>query len=156
MDDTRADARKGRSHYQVRRRSNSRDHDQHANPRAAVKALSRSPSPRKQRERKRHRSIQRYALAARRRRNSSSVSSPVGKRHKTADSSTEETSRQPPKPIGKSFKSTPASERRNEEPQARAPEQTANVLREKLLREKVMALRKAGTNAKAGATDAST
>ncbi|KAL9586682.1 MAG: hypothetical protein Q9212_000751 [Teloschistes hypoglaucus] len=156
MDDTRADARKGRSHLKPRRRSNSRDHDQGSNSRAAVKALSRSPSPGKQRERKRHRSIQRYAPAARRRRNSSSVSSPVGKRHKTADSSAEETSRQPPEPIGKSLKSTPASERRNEESHARAPEQTANVLREKLLREKVMALRKASTNTKAGVPDAST
>ncbi|KAL8694054.1 MAG: hypothetical protein Q9218_001232 [Villophora microphyllina] len=78
------------------------------------------------------------------------------KRHKTADSSTEETNRQPLGAIGNDFGNIPASERRNEEvSQARTPDQKANVLREKLLREKVMALRKAGMNAKARDTDAS-
>ena len=55
--------------------------------------MSRSKSPGRQRDRKRHRSIQRYAPAARRRRNTSSISSPVDKRRKMADLSGDEKSR---------------------------------------------------------------
>lgn len=65
----------------------------------AVAASSRTPSPDRRRDRKRHRSIQRYAPAARRRRNTSSVSSPIDKRRKMADSSGDEGNRQAPEPI---------------------------------------------------------
>lgn len=52
--------------------------------------MSKSPTPPRQRDRKRRRSLQRYAPAGRRRHNTSSVSSPVDKRRKTADSSADE------------------------------------------------------------------
>ncbi|KAL8695945.1 MAG: hypothetical protein Q9224_003058 [Gallowayella concinna] len=67
------------------------------------------------RERKRRRSIERYAPAARRRRNTSSVSSPVGKRHKTADSSEEEANRQPREPISRNPENVSTTVGRNEE-----------------------------------------
>ncbi|MCJ1485047.1 hypothetical protein MMC06_005220 [Schaereria dolodes] len=95
---TRADYRKGRRTYNDRRRSRSRSRSYGRAPitRRMRRSSSRSRSPSRQRDRKRHRSIQRYAPAGRRRRNTSSVSPPVEKRRKTADSSGVEESRKPP------------------------------------------------------------
>ncbi|CAL8575402.1 hypothetical protein XPA_001329 [Xanthoria parietina] len=148
VDDTRADARKGQSHHDGRRRSRSRNRSQHLTSQAPAKASGRGPSLPRQRERKRRRSIQRYAPAARRRRNTSSVSSPVEKRRKTADSSEEEANRPPPEPVGRSPDGQSTIAGRKEESVTRSPTQTANELREKLLREKVLALRKANISAK--------
>ncbi|KAL8850701.1 MAG: hypothetical protein Q9221_004349 [Calogaya cf. arnoldii] len=115
---------------------------------APAKASGKGPSSPRQRERKRRRSIERYAPAARRRRNTSSDSSPIEKRHKTADSSDEEANRPPPEPIGRSPDGKSTAVGRNEESTTRSPTQTANELREKLLREKVLALRKASISTK--------
>ncbi|KAI4280872.1 MAG: hypothetical protein L6R38_004092 [Xanthoria sp. 2 TBL-2021] len=145
---TRADARKGQSHNDGLRRSRSRNRSQHSTSKAPAKASGRGPSLTRQRDRKRRRSIERYAPAARRRRNTSSVSSPVEKRHKTADSSEEETNRPPPEPIGRSPDGKSTTVGRKEESVTRSPTQTANELREKLLREKVLALRRANISAK--------
>ncbi|KAL8734774.1 MAG: hypothetical protein Q9181_003059 [Wetmoreana brouardii] len=127
--DARADGRKGRSHRDRRRRSRDRNRSGQSDRKPAGKAPSRSPSASRQRERKRHRSIERYAPAARRRRNTSSVSSPVGKRHKTADSSAEEANRQPPKPTGNPIEDTSATTERNEEVdhwEAEEPQEASN------------------------------
>lgn len=113
LDDARADARKGRRHHDNRRRSRSRSRQ--SNVKSAGKAPSKSPSPPRQRERKRHRSIERYAPAARRRRNTSSVSSPIGKRHRKADSSAEEANRQPPGGVSKSPENASNIAQRTEE-----------------------------------------
>lgn len=115
MKDTRADARKGRSHREYRRRSRSRSRSRRSHVKSTQKPASRSASPRRQRDRKRHRSIERYAPAARRRRNTSSVSPPVSKQQKTADSSVEEANRHAPDSIGESPGSVPAAAGRTEE-----------------------------------------
>ena len=69
--------------------------------RPANEARRRSPTPddRERRPRK-HRSIERYVPGARRRRNTSSMSSPVEKRQKIlADSSADEGRTLPPEPV---------------------------------------------------------
>jgi serine/arginine repetitive matrix protein 1 len=98
--DIRANYLKGSRYRNERRRSRSRSRtpNEARGARLPPVTLSQSRSPDKRRDRKRHRSIQRYAPVGRRRRNTSSVSSPVEKRRKTADSSGDEGNRQPPEP----------------------------------------------------------
>lgn len=99
--DIRADYRKGTKSRDERHhsRSLSRSPNETRGGRPPPVTMSRSRSPDRRKDRKRHRSIQRYAPAGRRRRNTSSVSSPVEKRRKTADSSGDEGNRQRPEPI---------------------------------------------------------
>ncbi|MCJ1262634.1 Serine/arginine repetitive matrix protein 1 [Lobaria immixta] len=150
--DTRADYRKDRRHHNERRYSRSRSRSGVRSSRPAVVPISRSPSPDRRKERKRHRSIQRYAPAGRRRRNTSSVSSPIEKRRKTADSSGGEGNTPAPEPINSpSPKAAQPPVGKSEE--SRSPTLTATELRERLLREKVMALRRSSGTAKAQTTD---
>ncbi|MCJ1468250.1 Serine/arginine repetitive matrix protein 1 [Pseudocyphellaria aurata] len=139
--DTRVDYRKDRRHQNERRYSRSRSRSEVRSTRPAIVPVSRSPSPDRRRDRKRHRSIQRYAPAGRRRRNTSSVSSPIEKRRRTADSSGGEgNSPAPEPPSSSSPKAAQPPVGKSEEP--RSPTLTATELRERLLREKVMALRR--------------
>jgi serine/arginine repetitive matrix protein 1 len=90
----RTDYRKGRRSHDDWRRNPRRSRSSVHTRQPAPGELSHSISPDRRRDRKRHRSIERYAPAARRRRNTSSVSSPVDKRRKTTDSIEEEKSTQ--------------------------------------------------------------
>ncbi|KAM0799303.1 hypothetical protein BDR22DRAFT_822607 [Usnea florida] len=137
---TRADYRKGPRNHHDRRRSRSRSRSRSRERLSPVPAtLNKSPTSPRQRGPKRRRSLQRYAPAGRRRRNTSSVSSPVDKRRKTADSSADEDTE--PKRI--KTRIHPAEADRHAED--RSPTLTATELREKLLREKVKASRKSNS-----------
>lgn len=81
----RVDDPKGRRSHDDRHRSRTRSRSRDYYIRRVRAGSSRSRSPDRQRDRKRHRSIERYAPAARRRRNTSSVSSPIDKRRKIAN-----------------------------------------------------------------------
>ncbi|KAI9773249.1 MAG: hypothetical protein M1835_006181 [Candelina submexicana] len=154
-DETRADYRKDRNYHQDRRRNRSPSRERHPrHRRSPSRSRSRSKSRSPRRERK-HRSIERYAPVGKRRRNTSSVSSSLEKRRKRADSSADEASRH--LPVRQQDKGSEEAERANplqagsteeSKPPIMGATITANALREKLLREKVKALRKSNANTK--------
>ncbi|KAE8334273.1 hypothetical protein BDV24DRAFT_170362 [Aspergillus arachidicola] len=111
---------------------------------------SRSRSRSHNRERKRRRSIQRYAPAARRRRNTSSVSVRSEKRQRMTDqedNSAKRSSPPPEKPSSSDHEMKDPEEQKLQSIQPRAPVCRAE-LREKLLREKIVAMRRTASSDK--------
>ncbi|PIG81537.1 PWI domain mRNA processing protein [Aspergillus arachidicola] len=111
---------------------------------------SRSRSRSHNRERKRRRSIQRYAPAARRRRNTSSVSVRSEKRQRMTDqedNSAKRSSPPPEKPSSSDHEMKDPEEQKLQSIQPRAPVCRAE-LREKLLHEKIVAMRRTASSDK--------
>ncbi|KAB8220468.1 hypothetical protein BDV33DRAFT_203325 [Aspergillus novoparasiticus] len=111
---------------------------------------SRSRSRSHNRERKRRRSIQRYAPAARRRRNTSSVSVRSEKRQRMTDqedNSAKRSSPPPEKPSSSDHEMKDPEEKLHSIQPPRAPVCRAE-LREKLLREKIVAMRRTASSDK--------
>ncbi|PYH93817.1 hypothetical protein BO71DRAFT_326818 [Aspergillus ellipticus CBS 707.79] len=169
-----ADIAKARSSRDDRRLSRSRDRNDHRRRRYSSRSVgrsrsrsrsasrdSRSPSRSRSRgyarDRKRRRSIQRYAPAARRRRNTSSVSVPSDKRQRMADEDEEAARRaspRPEKPSSSDQEMKDATETTASNP-ARA-RISSSELREKLLREKIVAMRRTAPSDKVGSNSNST
>ncbi|KAG2024762.1 hypothetical protein GB937_003461 [Aspergillus fischeri] len=165
-----ADSAKARKSRDDRRLSRSRDRDDERRRRRSTRSVSRSRSrgrsrtgsvsPRRAsrsrsrsygRERKRRRSIERYAPAARRRRNTSSVSTHTEKRQRMADPAEESAKRSSPPPEQPS--STAHETKDTEETihsKPNRPRISSTELREKLLRERLVAMRRTASHDKVG------
>ncbi|KAF7117851.1 hypothetical protein CNMCM5793_007154 [Aspergillus hiratsukae] len=162
-----ADSAKARKSRDDRRLSRSRDRDDERRRRRSTRSVSRSRSrgrartgsvsPRRAsrsrsrshaRERKRRRSIERYAPAARRRRNTSSVSAHTEKRQRMADPAEESARRSSPPPEQPS--STNHETKDTEETKPNRLRISSTELREKLLREKLVAMRRTASQDKVG------
>ncbi|PYI01020.1 hypothetical protein BO78DRAFT_328637 [Aspergillus sclerotiicarbonarius CBS 121057] len=104
-----------------------------------------SRSPSRSRSRSRRRSIERYAPVARRRRNTSSVSVPSDKRKRMADEDEEakQTSPPPDKPSSSDQEMKDATE---------VARISSTELRERLLREKIVAMRRTASSDQVGST----
>ncbi|PWY92722.1 hypothetical protein BO70DRAFT_425392 [Aspergillus heteromorphus CBS 117.55] len=153
-----------------RRLSRSRDRDDHRRRRYSSRSVSRSRSRSRSRnrsasqdsrsrsrsnarDRKRRRSLPRYAPAARRRRNTSSVSVRSDKRQRMADENEEAPRRASPRPEKASSSDQEmkdATETTTSNP-ARA-RISSSELRERLLREKIVAMRRTASSDKVGST----
>ncbi|PYH69019.1 PWI domain-containing protein [Aspergillus vadensis CBS 113365] len=100
---------------------------------------------------KRRRSIERYAPVARRRRNTSSVSVPSDKRKRMADEDEDAAKRSPP-PAEKPSSSDHEMKDATEVARVRI---SSSELREKLLREKIIAMRRTASSDKVGSSTSS-
>ncbi|KAL5688498.1 hypothetical protein EMGR_000731 [Emarellia grisea] len=146
-DDERRRRRSTRSVSRSRSRSRGRSRTGSVSPRRASRSRSRSYG----RERKRRRSIERYAPAARRRRNTSSVSTHTEKRQRMADPAEESAKRSSPPPEQPS--STDHDTKDTEEgihSKPNRPRISSTELREKLLRERLVAMRRTASHDKVG------
>ncbi|KAF7163478.1 hypothetical protein CNMCM5623_008379 [Aspergillus felis] len=145
----RDDERRRRRSTRSVSRSRGRSRTGSVSPRRASRSRSRSRSH--ARERKRRRSIERYAPAARRRRNTSSVSTHTEKRQRMADPTEESAKRSSPPPEQPS--STDHETKDTEETihsKSNRPRISSTELREKLLREKLVAMRRTASHDKVG------
>ncbi|PYH60301.1 PWI domain-containing protein [Aspergillus niger CBS 101883] len=145
----RNDTRRRRYSSQSVSRSRSRGRSRSASQDSRSRSRSRSHS--RMRDRKRRRSIERYAPVARRRRNTSSVSVPSDKRKRMADEEEDAAKRSPPqaeKPSSSDQEMKDATETAAPSNNPARVRISSSELREKLLREKIIAMRRTASSDK--------
>ncbi|PWY70344.1 hypothetical protein BO94DRAFT_590259 [Aspergillus sclerotioniger CBS 115572] len=155
-DDHRLSRSRDRDHTRRRRRFPSRSVSRSRSRSRGRSASqdSRSPSRSRSRgDRKRRRSIERYAPVARRRRNTSSVSVPSDKRKRMADED-EEAKRSSPRPDKPSSSDQEMKDATEPGPSSLPahPRIINSGLRERLLREKIVAMRRTASTDQVGST----
>ncbi|EHA23396.1 hypothetical protein ASPNIDRAFT_131008, partial [Aspergillus niger ATCC 1015] len=106
------------------------------------------PSGSRRGHRKRRRSIERYAPVARRRRNTSSVSVPSDKRKRMADEDEDAAKRSPPQ----AEKPSSSDQEMKDATEVARVRISSSELREKLLREKIIAMRRTASSDKVGSS----
>ncbi|PWY68324.1 hypothetical protein BO83DRAFT_409877 [Aspergillus eucalypticola CBS 122712] len=149
------DTRRRRYSSQSVSRSRSRGRSRSASQDSRSRSRSRSRSHSRVRDRKRRRSIERYAPVARRRRNTSSVSVPSDKRKRMADEDEDAAKRSPPpaeKPSSSDHEMKDATETAAPPNNAARARISSSELREKLLREKIIAMRRTASSDKVGSS----
>ncbi|GAQ47458.1 hypothetical protein AKAW_02555 [Aspergillus niger] len=154
----RNDTRRRRYSSQSVSRSRSRGRSRSASQDSRSRSRSRSRSHSRMRDRKRRRSIERYAPVARRRRNTSSVSVPSDKRKRMADEDEDAAKRSPPpaeKPSSSDHEMKDATETAASPNNAARVRISSSELREKLLREKIIAMRRTASSDKVGSSTSS-
>ncbi|SPB47718.1 unnamed protein product [Aspergillus niger] len=152
----RNDTRRRRYSSQSVSRSRSRGRSRSASQDSRSRSRSRSHS--RMRDRKRRRSIERYAPVARRRRNTSSVSVPSDKRKRMADEDEDAAKRSPPqaeKPSSSDQEMKDATETAAPSNNPARVRISSSELREKLLREKIIAMRRTASSDKVGSSASS-
>ncbi|GKZ39732.1 serine/arginine repetitive matrix protein 1, partial [Aspergillus brasiliensis] len=145
----RNDTRRRRYSSQSVSRSRSRGRTRSASQDSRSRSRSRSHS--RMRDRKRRRSLERYAPVARRRRNTSSVSVPSDKRKRMADEDEDAAKRSPPpaeKPSSSDQEMKDATESAAPSNNPARVRISSSELREKLLREKIIAMRRTASSDK--------